>query len=122
MGNEKVFVENPIKKYLRMRELNGDRVFSWKIHQTSANVKGISDINAVVKGLFVAIEVKASGEHISNAQRVFGENVVNAGGVFVVCDRYESFVTWYEEFYAKPEGGCAYNLTKNLRNDICHLS
>ena len=120
MGNEKTFVENPIKKYLHVRRVNGDRIFYWKVHQTSANIKGISDINAVLQGIFVAIEVKAKGEHASDAQKVFGENVINAGGVFVICDDYESFVKWYESFTASPKKATFYNLTENKRNDLCH--
>lgn len=121
MGNEKTYVENPIKKYLHIRRVNGDRVFNWKVHQTSANIKGISDINSVIDGIFVAIEVKAKGEIASNAQKVFGENVISAGGVFIICDDYNDFVKWYESFIIKPHKNKFYNLTGNPRNELCHL-
>lgn len=121
MGNEKTFVENPIKKFLHIRKINGDRVFSWKVHQTSANVKGISDINSVIQGYFVAIEVKAKGEYASDEQKVFGENVVKAGGVFIICDDFDSFVKWYGDYYALPKGGTFHNLTGNERNELCRL-
>lgn len=121
MGSEKTFVENPIKKFLQIRRLNGDRVFIWKVHQTSANIKGISDINAIINGHFVAIEVKAKGEHASDEQKVFGGNVIKAGGTFVICDDYQSFVSWYERFITKSDKGGFYNLTGNLRNELCRL-
>lgn len=120
MGSEKQYVENPIKKYLELRRLNGDRVFHFKIHQTSANIKGISDILCVINGLIIAIETKAKGEVATDAQKIFGKNIMEAGGVFVIVDDYKSFVTWYEDFYFDRIGTIAsfYNLTGNARNDL----
>lgn len=47
-------------------------------------VKGAPDIVAVMKGIYVGIEVKRPGEQITDDQLAFGRQLESAGGVYVV--------------------------------------
>lgn len=48
--------------------------------------KGISDILMCVRGIFVAIELKAGSNRATPHQRVFIKGIVDAGGVGGVCE------------------------------------
>lgn len=116
MGKEKTYVENPIKEFLNLRRLNGDRVFSFKQYQTSATIKGISDLSLCIRGMYVVVEVKDYGKEPSIEQMAFGRNIMRAGGIFVVADDAEKFKLWYELIYPQitSYGSEMYDLSKDL--------
>lgn len=120
MGNEKTYVENPIKEFLNIRRLNGDRVFSFKQYQTSATIKGISDLSVCIHGMYVATEVKDWGKEPSIEQMAFGRNIMRAGGVFVIVDDAEKFKEWYFLHYNEITkcGGEMFDLSKDVINCV----
>lgn len=120
MGKEKTYVENPIKEFLTIRRLNHDRVFSFKQYQTSATVKGISDLSVCIRGIYVVVEVKDWGKEPSLEQMAFGRNIMRAGGIFVIVDDPEKFKSWYEIIYPQitTRGGEMYDLTKDVINCV----
>lgn len=57
----------------------------WCVKVISANKRGCPDILACIDGRFVAIEVKTEKGVLSEIQKVQGERIVNAGGIFIVA-------------------------------------
>jgi len=91
------------------RRINTTGIFdeNKKLFRRSSN-KGTSDIIACVScrnepggiyfGQFLAIEVKNKGtkDTLSDDQKKFGDEVVNAHGVYYTAIGYEEFVGWFE--------------------------
>lgn len=73
------------KEILTYLDSRGD-IFHFKIHQQSfyTSTRGIADILAVYKGLFLAFEVKSKSGRLSGHQKLFKKNVEVAGGIFTV--------------------------------------
>lgn len=67
------------------------RIFAFKI--ITANISGIPDVIAVVRGRFVAIEVKSQDGHTSRIQKYIHNKIKKAGGVALVSrpSNYEEF-------------------------------
>ena len=60
-------------------------VEAWTVKTVTSNKKGVPDIIACVKGIFVGIEVKRPGKKPTPLQRVQGKLIGEAGGVFTVA-------------------------------------
>lgn len=63
------------------------KVGAWytKIHQSGRGRRGVPDILACYKGIFIAIEVKGEGGTLRDEQRTELRGVKDAGGVAVVA-------------------------------------
>lgn len=94
---EKV-IENKIKTVLTSLGIN-----CWFFkHAASAAMKvGIPDIICCIKGRFVGIEVKQEDGIQSDAQKVTGKNIREAGGEYWIVWSYEDFVEQFNEFARK---------------------
>ena len=70
-----------------------------RVFRTNKNMKGVSDIIGICPdGRFLAIEIKAEKEKVSEDQQVFLENVATKGGVAFVArsvDELESKLMEY---------------------------
>ncbi len=60
-------------------------IFHFSVLQGLGSYPGTSDILAVYRGRFVAIEVKAPGGHPSGNQRLFLERVRSGGGIAILA-------------------------------------
>ncbi len=60
---------------------------------------GASDLNAIINGRSVQIEIKAGKDKLSEAQIKQGEKIKAAGGVYLVVKDFESFYQWYCKEY-----------------------
>lgn len=54
--------------------------------------KGASDVIAVIKGKPYFIEVKWSNDRLSEKQKDFAKDAIEAGGVYMVAKKFEAFV------------------------------
>ena len=86
-------VEKKIKDYLFI-----EGYYHVKIHGSSFMVKGIPDIIACIKGLFVGIEVKAPGRinNQSQEQKIHQKNIELAGGIYLLVDNLKEVVDFVE--------------------------
>lgn len=63
--------------------------------------KGTADISATIMGKSVKIEVKceATGDnYLSKEQKDYRDNIIQAGGVYVIARTFEGFYEWYMNF------------------------
>lgn len=58
---------------------------------------GSPDIVAVVRGIYIAIEVKSTGGKQSDHQKAFEENLTKAGGVYILADSIETFLAQFDD-------------------------
>lgn len=69
----------------------------------TAPKKGVADILAIVRpkgsaiGQLLAIEIKIGKDHLSPEQTGFLANVSHYGGLSVVVNNYEQFISWWTE-------------------------
>ena len=94
MGKPANAIAEPVIEYLRARGAYVWRNISGGRYQGSASgqrrfvafgAPGISDVMAVYRGKFLAIEIKAGRDLMTDHQRKFAEGVQSAGGLFVEC-------------------------------------
>lgn len=57
---------------------------------------GAADVNAIINGRFVAVEVKMKDKQ-SDAQCRYQQQVESNGGLYFIARSFESFVSWYRE-------------------------
>lgn len=68
-----------------------------KLHRKGNTEKGLPDIIAVIRGRFVAIEVKAGRDKLSDDQRMRQAEILRAGGVYVEARGTDMFLAWFTE-------------------------
>jgi hypothetical protein len=64
------------------------------IKGTSTN--GTADISAIYKGKSLKIEVKILKDKQSDAQKIYEQNVIKAGGFYILAKDWNGFI---EQFY-----------------------
>ena len=86
-------IEHQIRQYL-------DSIGAWhiKTHGNMFSRAGTPDIIAVVKGKFVAIEVKRPGGVVSPLQAANIELIKKAGGIAFVAYSLEETKEYFEKF------------------------
>lgn len=99
MASTEKSIENEIKTYLETRRLQGDQVFFYKQFQSGATMQGLPDIIASIQGCFVGIEVKTPSGVVSPHQRIVAKLIIQAGGIFILCDNSPQFIEWYANNY-----------------------
>jgi len=94
--------EGQIKKEI-CEWLEAHRIFFWvtqsvgiagRKNNSRFAGKGVSDINAVINGRFVAIEIKAPGGKVSDDQTEFQEKTRKAGGIAFVARSLTDVRDW----------------------------
>lgn len=60
--------------------------------------KGTADIDAIINGKPVKIEIKIGRDKMSDEQKTEQHRVTAAGGVYIVCKNMDDFYNWYLEF------------------------
>lgn len=60
--------------------------------------KGTADINAIVIGRHLSIEIKWGKDRLSADQKKTAESVTAAGGVYIVVRDYDTFWSWFEQY------------------------
>ena len=79
-------IQTEIIKLIRARGGVAIRVNSGNVsHHVKGADKGTSDIIALYRGVYLAIEVKDGNKKATQAQLDFGKHVEDAGGVFIVA-------------------------------------
>lgn len=73
-----------------MRKINGK--MTWTKGTTR---RGTADIDVIVNGKPVKIEVKIGRDRMSDAQKAEQSRVQAAGGVYLVVKNMDQFYTWY---------------------------
>lgn len=61
----------------------------------TAPKKGVADILAVYKGIFIAIEVKIGKDRLSPEQDGFLKNIQHAGGYSGIASTFDEFKVWW---------------------------
>jgi hypothetical protein len=67
-------------------------------YRPSTQVKGIADIDALIKGYKVAIEIKIGADRQSPAQKEYQERIERAGGYYWIVKDFDSFFEMYRIF------------------------
>lgn len=63
--------------------------YVWKNHQTLGSHRGLADLTAVKDGRVVFIEVKTARGRLSEHQKRFRDDLVRAGGTYIVARSVE---------------------------------
>lgn len=63
-----------------------------------ATNKGTADIDAIINGVPVKIEIKIGNDRMSEAQFREQERVQRAGGQYIVVSSMDQFFYWYQSF------------------------
>ena len=63
------------------------------IWRPSGSTTGVADIHAISKGVHYSIEVKAGKDRQSDAQKSVQALVEKAGGVYIVVQSFDDFMT-----------------------------
>jgi hypothetical protein len=67
-------------------------------YRPSTQVKGIADIDALIKGYKVAIEIKIGADRQSEAQKDYQSKIERAGGYYWIVKDFDSFFEMYRIF------------------------
>ena len=67
-------------------------------YRPSTQVKGIADIDALIKGYKVAIEVKIGSDRQSEAQKDYQAKIERAGGYYWIIKDFDQFHELYTIF------------------------
>lgn len=67
----------------------------------SSGMNGTSDLKAIIKGRFVAIEIKNNLTHDRQrpGQKHYQQEVEASEGLYVICTSFAQFVNWYYANY-----------------------
>ncbi|HET6556033.1 MAG TPA: hypothetical protein VFG54_01890 [Prolixibacteraceae bacterium] len=57
--------------------------------------KGTADIAATINGRSVKIEVKIGRDRQSTAQKLYQQDIEQAGGIYFIATSFEQFLTWF---------------------------
>ena len=87
-----------VKKIPRYNILTGKTEYRDSVTWTPSTTRiGTPDIDAIIKGKAVKIEVKIGKDKLSEAQKKHLEDIARAGGLYFVARDMDSFVQWYEK-------------------------
>ena len=87
-----------VKKIPRYNILTGKTEYRDSVTWTPSTTRiGTPDIDAIIKGKAVKIEVKIGKDKLSEAQKKHLEDIARAGGLYFVARNMDSFVEWYEQ-------------------------
>ena len=67
-------------------------------YRPSTQVKGIADIDALIKGYKVAIEIKIGADRQSEAQKDYQAKIERAGGFYWIVKDFDQFHQLYTTF------------------------
>ena len=67
-------------------------------YRPSTQVKGIADIDALIKGYKVAIEIKIGKDRQSDAQKEYQVKIERAGGYYWIVKDFDQFYELYTTF------------------------
>ncbi|MFY7898457.1 MAG: VRR-NUC domain-containing protein [Candidatus Planktophila sp.] len=70
-------------------------------YRPSTQVKGIADIDALIKGYKVAIEIKIGADRQSEAQKDYQSKIERAGGYYWIVKDFDQFYILYTNFVEK---------------------
>lgn len=65
---------------------------------------GSADISATIAGHSVKIEVKVGRDRQSKTQRIYQQQVKQAGGLYYIAHDFTSFINWYVETFMRKGG------------------
>ena len=82
------------KKYLFYRQNSGAFVNKQGSFYKFASISGLPDLVVILppNGQYVAVELKAGKNKLSNNQIFFGEKLVEAGGKYIVARSLEDLI------------------------------
>lgn len=87
-----------IHKIPRYNILSGKTEYRDSVQWTPSTTRiGTPDIDAIIQGKAVKIEVKIGKDKLSEAQKKHLEDIARAGGLYYIAKDMESFVNWYNE-------------------------
>lgn len=72
-----------------------------QVHRRGNTEKGLPDVIASIRGRFVAIEVKAGKDRLSEDQKRRAFEIEKAGGVYFECRSTDSFLVFLTNFLKK---------------------
>ena len=70
-------------------------------YRPSTQVKGIADIDSLIKGYKVAIEIKIGSDRQSEAQKDYQSKIERAGGYYWIVKDFDQFYILYTNFVEK---------------------
>jgi len=70
-------------------------------YRPSTQVKGIADIDSLIKGYKVAIEIKIGSDRESEAQKDYQAKIERAGGYYWIVKDFDQFYILYTNFVEK---------------------
>jgi hypothetical protein len=89
-----------IKKIPRYSIFSRRVEYSDKVQYTkSTTAKGTPDINSIIFGRGVQIEVKAGKDKIRDEQTGQGQRITEAGGIWYVAGNMTDFIEWYKKSF-----------------------
>jgi hypothetical protein len=89
-----------VKKIPRYNIFSGQIEYTDKVQYTKGTTnRGTPDIDAIINGLPVKIEVKAGKDQMRDEQIKQGARIVAAGGIYFVCQNMDQFVNWYRKTF-----------------------
>lgn len=62
------------------------------------STKGSADISATIKGRSVKIEIKIGSDRQSEHQKKYEQDIISAGGVYLIVKNFDDFIEWYDKF------------------------
>ena len=74
-------------------------------YRPSTQVKGIADIDALIKGYTVKIEIKIGADRQSPAQKDYQAKIERAGGYYWIVKDFNQFHQLYTTFVEKHSNG-----------------
>lgn len=93
-----------VRDFLVMRGHHANRVntqgnYSQKLGKFihSGSTRGASDLNCIINGLSVQIEIKVGKDKLSEAQIKQRDSVQAAGGIYIVVKNFDDFIDQYCE-------------------------
>lgn len=86
-----------VHKVPRYNILTGKTEYRDSVQWTPSTTRiGTPDIDAIIQGKAVKIEVKIGKDKLSPAQVKHLEDIAKAGGLYFVAKDMESFINWYK--------------------------
>ena len=61
----------------------------------ASTTKGTADISSIIQGKSVKIEIKIKKDKMSDYQKAYQDQVIKAGGIYLVVKDFASFYRWY---------------------------
>jgi hypothetical protein len=89
-----------VKKIPRYSIFSGKIEYTDKVQYTKGSTnKGTPDIDAIIDGRPVKIEVKAGKDRIRDEQTTQGNRITAAGGIYFIAQDMIQFVRWYRKTF-----------------------